>query len=113
MFANTSPSASDILLILIVSIPATYRVARLVAIDDGPFGIFDRLRSSLGRRAANAPKHGVWWTLAEWANCPYCVGLWVALIPGFLTYGLNWRSIAVWLAIAGGQAWMENIIQRE
>lgn len=87
------------LLRLLIAILVTYRLAGLVAIDDGPLSIFQRLRQvPIGE-------------LRKLVNCPYCVGVWAALgIAWWLfgDYAPEWR-LAWALAIAGGQALLQEL----
>ncbi|GAG30736.1 unnamed protein product [marine sediment metagenome] len=103
MFANILKV--DNLLFLILSILATYRIAQLIAYDDAPFALMERFRTYLGKKAAGGSKYGIWWSLAELIHCPYCIGLWIALL--FALFSNNF--LLYWLAIAGGQSFLENI----
>ena len=64
---------------------AVYRVAWFTK-DIGPFGIFESIRTYLGKMAARetyssgVQRHGPAWTLAELSNCPHCMGVWLALL---------------------------------
>ena len=98
-------SKADNLLLLLLSILACYRVSQFIAFDDAPFGLMKRARLLFGKRA-NKPD-GFWYTMAELINCPYCVGLWLALIPALFFSNF----LLYWLAIAGGQAFLESISQ--
>ena len=95
----------------LIAILATYRIAQFVVYDNAPFGLMDRARLYLGKKAAGAKKHGVWWSLAELIHCPFCVGFWVSLLITPFIFGIHWYSILFWLAIAGGQAWLESTVQ--
>lgn len=99
------------ILLLLISILATYRVVQFVTYDNAPFNLMDNFRCYLGKKAAGAKKHGAWWSLAELINCPFCTGLWVSLLITLLVFGIHWYSILIWLAIAGGQAWLESQVQ--
>lgn len=87
---------------------ACYRLAQLVAVDDGPFALCKRLRQALGRRAG---AEGSWrWSLAELANCPYCLGVWFAVPCAWACLGPSGPTDAIlaWLGLAGAQALMEE-----
>lgn len=99
------------LLEIVIAVMTTYRVAQLIVVDDGPYGVFDRVRRWLGRKGAQAQrdeKWTIWRNLAELVHCPYCVGVWIAA-------GVTWalgpadatEFIVIALAIAGGQAFLE------
>jgi len=96
---------------ILIAILATYRVAQFIAYDDAPFGLMKLLRLYLGKKAAEAKQHGVWWSLAELINCPFCIGFWFSLLITPFIFGVHWYSILFWLAIAGGQAWLESMIR--
>ena len=107
MFANILKA--DSLLFLILSILATYRIAEFIVYDDAPFGLMDRVRLYLGRKAGASSKYGVWWSLAELIHCPYCMGLWISLVVAIIFFPDYF--LLYWLAIAGGQSLTENISQ--
>jgi hypothetical protein len=80
--------------ILILAILATYRIARLAAIEEGPFAIGEWVRNR--------------WTQDDWIGrglrCPLCIGFWVAL-PAALAIAPGWTVLGwYWLGIAGAQA---------
>lgn len=87
---------------------ACYRLAQLFVFDEGPFNIFDRIRilagaydyDSQGRAKTN---------LGRLINCPYCVGIWVALPLGIMVSGISWYIPLWWFAIAGGQAFLQGL----
>lgn len=58
-------------LVFIIASLATYRIADIIADEEGPAAIFAKLRKSV---PPGNPKRGI--------SCPYCVGVWVA---GLLT----------------------------
>lgn len=86
---------------------ALYRVAYFTR-EDGPFSIFERVRLWLGKQAAKSSSHGLSWTLAEVANCPHCVGVWLALIfaPAVIWPNSISDGIIIILALAGLQSYL-------
>jgi hypothetical protein len=85
---------------------AVYRLAQLVAVDDGPFKVFDRLRAWAGTMPIAVVREN----LGALARCPYCLGVWFALLCGALVL---WPSrpgdaFLVVLGLAGAQAFMEG-----
>lgn len=102
-----SISKADNLLYLVLSVFATYRIAQFVVYDDAPFALMKRAKAWLGKKAAGARKYRIWWSLAELVNCPYCVGLWIALIIAVVLFPNH--IFLYWLAIAGGQSFLENL----
>lgn len=88
-------------LLLTLAIFACFRLAMLVTQD----AIARQFRSYFGlhRRA---------WVrewLGEIVHCPYCFGVWAAAVLALILYGPNWITLLYWLAIAGGQAFMQKI----
>ena len=64
---------------------AAWRLAFLVAREDGPFRVFARARRALGRGAA----------------CVKCVGVWFSIPLAFFVGGTWVELLVVWLALAG------------
>lgn len=86
---------------LLLAILACYRLAMLVTQD----AVAGQFRSYFGlhRRA---------WVrnwLGELVHCPYCFGVWAAAVLALILYGPKWITLLYWLAIAGGQAFMQKI----
>lgn len=86
----------------VLCVLATWRVARLVAHEDGPWDVILHLR----RRAGSG-------MLGRLMDCPYCVGVWaaagfaLALSTGPLEWGLAWWGVA------GGAALIERFTGRD
>ncbi len=101
------------ILLLLIAIFGTYRLAQFITYDDAPFNLMDDFRCYLGRKVAESKmgSHGIWWSLAEWINCPFCNGLWIALLFTLILFPINLISFFIWLAIAGGQAWLESQVR--
>src|SRR5437763_16308996 len=76
---------------------ATWRVAHLLAHEDGPGDVLVKLRVKLG--------HGFWATLLD---CFYCLSAWVAaaFVP-VVTMRLG-EGAAVWLALSGAACLLER-----
>lgn len=99
-----------------LAILATFRLAQLVALDDGPLDIFKMLRLAIGHRAAWAHGSGkrfdvlFWSSFAELFHCPYCLGVWFALAITPLVFidNVTIDIILVALALAGGQSFLEG-----
>lgn len=88
---------------------ATYRAARMVALEDGPFEVFAGLREAaarrfVGRELAPGMVEDHW--VVKGVNCPLCVGFWVAPAMFLLWYLLP-GAVAV-LAVAGAAAWLQR-----
>jgi hypothetical protein len=90
-----------------VAILACYRLAQLVALDEGPYKVFARFRAELGRRAASGS--AFWENSAELMHCPFCLGLWFAAPLAVWVGGSVVDIIIIWLAIAGGQAFLQGV----
>lgn len=97
-------------LLLALLILACYRLTSLVVYDEGPFSVFERVRTAAGVYALGVngqPDTGLGRLLA----CPYCVGIYVALglafVPGLTIWLPLW-----WLAIAGGQSLLQSLEAR-
>lgn len=71
-----------------------YRVAWLVANDEGPFGVSSWLRSRID------PNQRTW--VGRGLNCAGCVSFWLALLAA-IAFGLSWLD---WLALAGFSCWL-------
>lgn len=88
-------------LTLALAILACFRLAMLVTQD----AIFKPVRNYFGL-------HRSAWVrsfLGELTHCPYCFGVWAAAVIALVLYGPEWITILYWLAIAGGQAFMQKI----
>ena len=114
-----------------LAIFASYRLARLIARDEGPKipfskneqGVLARLRTRLG--AYDYGENGEAQTnIGRWISCPFCVGLYVSAITGTMAlvsyfpfpYILPFRVVVtindvalIVLGIAGAQAWLWSI----
>lgn len=111
---------------LFLAILALFRLARLLAIDDGPLWVFARLRgwtdqqrvAEQGLLAAQMDDSdllhsGLWASLDEGLRCPYCVGIWLAPLVGLLYARQGWLSDALLITIglAGGQALLQGVVK--
>ncbi len=86
---------------LAIAILATWRIARLLAHEDGPFDVIVRLRARAGGG-----------TLGQLMDCPYCLSLWIAApLALLLAEGLVTWCLA-WLAISGGACLIERLAER-
>lgn len=86
-----------------LAILACYRLSQLLAIDDGPYNVFLEWRKWLGRRANGST---FWHNVAEMFHCPFCLGVWFAFPLALLIDG---NFLLLWLGIAGGQAFLEEL----
>ena len=86
---------------LIVAILATWRLAHLVAREDGPFDIIVRIRARAG--------DGFFGQLMD---CPYCLSIWVAVPFAFTLANTVPAWFEAWLAISGGASLFERFTER-
>ena len=94
---------------LILSVLAVYRVARMLALEEGAFGAFAWVRERID------PEQETW--LGRGVNCPLCISFWLAALPAaYLTieYQATIASGAImWLGIAGACVILFNLAERE
>lgn len=85
---------------------ATYRIARLFAIDEGPFSAFSKLRYVLGAYdlGESGRPESTW---GRMISCPHCMGLYAAAFVLVLPKQAGW--FVDLLAIAGLQSWLTSI----
>lgn len=86
---------------LVIAILATWRVAHLVAHEDGPFDLIVRIRAHAGAS-----------TVGDLMDCPYCLSMWVAIPFAFTLAGSKPAWLAAWLAISGGASLLECYVQQ-
>lgn len=95
------------LLWVTVAVLANYRIARMLASEDGPFDLFSRLNAWVGG--------GKNW-VGRGLSCPLCVGFWLALpiallVLPLLPIAIDWRSVLLlWLGIAGAQTVVQKVV---
>lgn len=85
---------------------AVYRLAYMIAREEGPFDLFDRLRTVAGRLPVEKDGNR---TRAHWIQrglgCPLCISWWLALpAAGIVVYSLSqplMMAFALWPVIAG------------
>ena len=97
-----------------LAVLATYRIARMLAMEEGAFGMF------LWARDRIDPQQKTW--LGRGLNCPLCIGFWIALgftlilwfQQGLLTPFPIHRSefLLTWLGLAGAAAVLHLWIER-
>lgn len=81
---------------------ATWRVARMLALEEGPFGVFAETRK------LSSPD--TWW--GRGFRCPLCAGFWVALLLTGVTLTLG-PILVFWWGVAGGAAIIQLYLDRE
>jgi len=102
---------NSLLRFIILSL-ACYRLAQLIADDDGPLSIFGRLRQWVDGQAKAEQDQGnglIWQSVSDGINCPFCIGVWIAAVLAVIFYGFQWYTLVYIFAIAGLQSWLEGI----
>lgn len=94
---------ANLILPLLLATLAAYRLAYLVAMEDGPFALAEGLRGWVATTWPPTIQHGL--KIESWQsrgiNCPLCVSFWLALPAGAGVVGWSWDLPLVWLGIAG------------
>ena len=72
-------------LTFLIAALAVYRVARMMALEDGPFEMFAELRGMVFAKFGNG------W-VNDGFNCPLCLSFWFGLIVGLL---VGWSGMGV------------------
>jgi hypothetical protein len=90
----------------LLAILGTYRVAELMAVDDGPFRMFLRFRVWCARKSKE---------LSRLVACPWCVGIYIGLALSALVLWptVLGDAILVVLGVIGGAAFLEGWAGRE
>lgn len=86
---------------LTLAVLATWRVAHLVAREDGPFDVIVRVRAKAG--------NGM---IGRLMDCPYCLSLWLAAPCAFVLAHGAAAWLLAWLAISGGASFLEKLAER-
>lgn len=87
--------------LLLLAILSCYRIAMLVTQDS----IFKPVRNYIGLHPWNWVRtYG-----GELVHCPYCFGVWTSAAITLTLYGPKWTSLLYWMAIAGGQAFLQKL----
>lgn len=93
---------------LILAILICYRLARLIAVDEGPLGIFLNIRKSLGAYDYKADGQAKT-NIGRGISCAHCVGVWMAFLIAFFWFDFTWLIFPYWLAITGGQSFLWSL----
>lgn len=89
-----------------LAILACYRLCELVAVDSGPYRVFERLRNYMDE--IGVVQDTFLYNLAELISCPYCLGVWFAGLCIALVY-FRIDVILILLGIAGGQCVLRDL----
>lgn len=85
-----------------------YRLARLIALDEGPAGVCLKFRAACGAYDLGPNGQPVT-NLGRGVSCPHCVGFWLALIVALLMWPIGWQTVLYWLALAGAQSFLQEV----
>jgi hypothetical protein len=102
---------SELWIRILLAAFASYRLAELIALDDGPYKIFKRFQQWTGKMAAGKKNLSFWPQLASLIICPFCVGIYTSILCGLLVifqFEIGNIFLTV-LAIAGIQTFLEQI----
>lgn len=82
---------------------AVYRVAYMLAYEDGPFDLFSRWREFVGQKD---------W-IGRGFHCPLCMSWWLSAIAGLYLAKLDVQLVLLyWFAIAGATLLLHKVIKR-
>ena len=106
----------------ILAVFTLYRLARMLALDDGPFFVFKRVRywvkdkayyeAGSTIKALEDDRHfGKWHNLAEGVTCPYCIGIWLSLpLFALLVWPTYYGDLFLMLVgLSGAQAFLQTL----
>ncbi len=108
-----------------IAILATFRIARLLPDDDGPLYILERIRIFTGKKALKEHREknkgkkedepqeralGIWSNIYDGITCPYCQGLYIAVLGVvLLVYPTFYGDVfLIILALAGAQTLLQK-----
>lgn len=79
----------------------TYRLARMAAIEDGPFDVFAKLQERIGQKS---------W-VGRGIRCVLCLSFWIAMPVTLLLNPADWRAaVLLWGGIAGAVVIIHKVI---
>ena len=79
---------------------AVWRVSFLIAQDEGPFSLIEKVRSRID------PNQSSW--LGRGLRCVGCVSFWVSLAAALIVQASTWE----WLGMAGGALLIHKAVTR-
>lgn len=87
-----------VILTVLLAVFSNYRVSRMIALEDGPFNLFQMFRDKVFEKYGNGWIH-------EGVNCPLCIGFWTGTVFAVATVLYTNLSFILfpllWLGIAG------------
>lgn len=97
-------------LVFVVSGLAVYRVARMLAMEDGPADSFLRWRLYVTEKTADTK----WEWVAKGFNCVFCISFWAACVTTFWLVGFGYIGWAIvplmWAALSGVAVILHRIL---
>lgn len=84
-----------------------YRLARLIALEDGPFEIFTRFRVMMGAYDYDAQGQAQSMT-GKLVSCPFCAGVWIAIFLSIIPKNRWIQWVEDMLVIAGIQTILQS-----
>lgn len=101
----------------ILAVLATYRLAQLVAFEDGPLDSIASFRAFFYVYKGKRRTGRIWDNVQALLECPYCLGVWFAGLMTLLTsLSINMDVLTIipfWLAVAGGQSILQALLGDE
>lgn len=95
-------------LVFILASFACFRLAELIAVDNGPGDVLLWIRAKLG--AYDLSEDGQPETsIGRMIICPYCLGIYFAGLLALILLPIGPLTALYWLAIAGGQAFLQRV----
>jgi len=99
---------------------AVWRVAHLLAHEDGPGDLVLRLRLALGavwelHRYPDGGETEQWVGNGFWGKliiCPLCLSVWLAMPAALWVVGPVPDAVVVWLALTGAASYLEVVVDR-
>ena len=89
---------------IVLAVLAVYRAAHMIALEEGPFGLFARLQAATARQA-NWFQRGV--------NCVLCLSFWLSAPAALLLQWHTWQEyVLLWLGIAGAVVVLQKLLAR-
>lgn len=87
-----------------------YRLSRLLAWEEGPFGIFSALQRALGGKDIDEDTGQPKTLLGRFVGCPYCLGVWIALGLYFLLVypTIMGDAFLIIMGLSGFQAYLQG-----
>lgn len=82
---------------------AVFRLARMIACEDGPGFVFDRIREKL-RISADEKRTTLAHSVYLFSSCEHCLGVWLAFLLTIFICRFTPLWWLNWLAIAGMQS---------